>query len=212
MSKTNTPIKALLGAFALLLASAGVAAPSTDDANAKPDVAAVAQSAVVPSIEILESQSNLAGTCGGPPAATSGFDINTAVNVTAQTSAKVVVTGLLKTPITLNAFTDETGFNLKGAFQGNYPNFHIQPFGGGLPPHTPIQIKISTYTSPNLAGTITFTSTVHFDCTTGHVLKIAADPPPPSSAVPSISDIGLLLLSALLALFGLRTLRRQVRS
>jgi hypothetical protein len=60
-----TTLKAMLGVFALFSASAGIAAPSGGTDGAQPLYNAVVQADVVPSIEILPKQLNLAGRCNG---------------------------------------------------------------------------------------------------------------------------------------------------
>jgi hypothetical protein len=76
-----TTLKAMLGAFALFSASAGIAAPSGGTDGAQPLSNAVVQADVLPSIEILPKQLGLAGRCNGL-----AFDVNTFINTTAQTS------------------------------------------------------------------------------------------------------------------------------
>ncbi len=137
-----TTLKAMLGAFALLSASAGIAAPNAGTDGAQPLTNAVVQADVLPSIEILPKQLNLAGRCNG-----SAFDLNTFINTTAQTSASVRVSSPALNPSLLEQFTDNTGANV-GVFNADYPNFHILGFGGGLAPNTPITITITTYTGP----------------------------------------------------------------
>ena len=146
-----TTLKAMLGAFALFSASAGIAAPYGGTDGAQPLSNAVVQADVLPSIEILPKQLNLAGRCNGL-----AFDLNTFINTTSQTSANVRVSSSKLNPSLLEQFTDNTGANV-GVFNANYPNFHILGFGGGLAPNTPITITITTYTGPNLTGTATFT-------------------------------------------------------
>ena len=86
-------------------------------------------------------------------------------------------------------------------FNANYPNFHILGFGGGLAPNTPITISIATYTGPNLTGTVTFTSTITFDCTTGQIERLARAPPLLTD-VPALDSTGLALLAMLVGLAG----------
>jgi hypothetical protein len=198
-------LKAMLGAFALFLASAGAAAPGGGTVGAHPLGNAVAQASVLPSIEILPKQLNLAGRCNG-----SAFDLNTFINTTAQTSASVTVSSTAINPSLLEQFTDNTGGNV-GVFNADYPNFHILGFGGGLAPNTPITVSIATYTGPNLTGALTFTSTITFNCTTGQVARLAFAPPIPTD-VPALDSAGLALLATLLGLAGAAALRVRQRA
>jgi hypothetical protein len=200
-----TTLKAMLGAFALFSASAGIAAPVGGTVGAQPQTNAGVQAAVLPSIEILPKQLNLAGRCNG-----SAFDLNTFINTTAQTSASVRVSSPVLNPSLLEQFTDNTGANV-GVFNANYPNFHILGFGGGLAPNTPITISIATYTGPNLTGTLTFTSTITFNCTTGQVSRLAFAPPL-ATAVPALDSTGLALLAMLVGLAGAAALRVRRRA
>jgi hypothetical protein len=200
-----TTLKAMLGAFALFSASAGIAAPDAGTAGAGPLANAVVQASVLPSIEILPKQLNLAGRCNG-----SAFDVNTFINTTAQTSASVRVSSPVLNPSLLEQFTDNTGANV-GVFNANYPNFHILGFGGGLAPNTPITVTITTYTGPNLTGTVTFTSTITFNCTTGEIARLARAPPLLTD-VPALDSTGLALLIVLLGLAGAAALRFRRRA
>lgn len=190
-----TTLKAMLVAFALWSAGAGMAAPRAGTDGAHPSANAGTQSEVQPSIEILLAQSDLAGRCNG-----SVFDLNTFINATPQTSANVRVSSSAVNPTLLEEFTDNTGANV-GLYNAVYPNFHILPFGGGLAPNTPITVSIATYTGPNLSGTVTFTSTITFNCTTGALVRLAQDPPL-RPAIPALGNAGLALLALLLGLAG----------
>ncbi len=193
MRNAITTLKAMLGAFALLSAAAGATVPAAGTDGAQEPFDVVVQAAVVPSIEILPKQLNLAGRCNG-----SAFDLDTFINATAQTSASVRVSSSALNPSLLEQFTDNTGANV-GAFNDNYPNFHILGFGGGLAPNTPITISIATYTGPNLTGTVTFTSTIIFNCTTGQISRLG--PAPPRLApIPTLDATGLAMLALLLGL------------
>lgn len=200
LRNTMTTLKAMLGAFALLSAGAGMATPDAGTDGAQPLTNAVVQAEVLPSIEILPKQLNLAGRCNG-----SAFDLNTFINTTAQTSASVRVSSSAVNPSLLEQFTDNTGANV-GVFNDDYPNFHILGFGGGLAPNTPITISIATYTGPNLTGTVTFTSTMTFNCTTGQISRLARAPPL-LTAVPALDSTGLAVLAMLLGLAGAAVLR-----
>lgn len=180
-----------------------MATPPAGTDGAHPQSNPVVQSEVLPSIEILQLQANLAGRCNG-----SAFDLNTFINATAQTSANVRVSSSAVNPNLLEQFTDNTGVNV-GLFNAVYPNFHILGFGGGLAPNTPLTISIATYTGPNLSGTVTFTSTMTFNCTTGAIMRLAQDPPPPRPAVPALGNAGLALLALLLALAGALASRKR---
>lgn len=190
----------MLGAFALLSAGAGVAAPVAGTEGAQPMTNAVVRADVLPSIEILPKQLNLAGRCNG-----SAFDLNTFINTTAQTSASVRVSSPALNPSLLEQFTDNTGANV-GVFNDEYPNFHILPFGGGLAPNTLITVGITTYTGPNLTGTVTFTSTLTFNCTTGEIARLGRAPPL-ITAVPALDGAGLVMLATLLGLIAAASLR-----
>jgi hypothetical protein len=54
-------------------------------------------------------------------------------------------------------------------------------------------------------------STVTFDCTTGVILNLAADPPNAAPPVPAMSDAGLIATAAAIALVGAAALRRRDR-
>ena len=195
----------MLGALALFSASAGMAAPDAGTRGAQPLSNAVVQAAVLPSIEILPEQTNLAARCNG-----SAFDLNTFINATPQTSASVRVSSTALNPSLLEQFTDNTGANV-GAFNAEYPTFHILGFGGGLAPNTPLTIKITTYTGPNLSGTVTFTSTIVFNCTTGQISRLGRDPPVVID-VPALDSAGLAFLMILLGLAGAATSRVRRRA
>jgi len=170
--------------------------------NPRPTVAPTPTSSVLPSIEILLSQTNLAGTCGG-----AAFNLNTFIHVDTQASADVRVSA--PSVGTIETFIDETGSNV-GPFAGTYPTFNIKAFGGGLPPGTPITINIGTYTGHALSGTLSYTSSVQFDCTTGAVLRLSASSPSDvASQIPTLSEFSLVATAALLGLAGLLALRRR---
>jgi hypothetical protein len=185
----------------LLWSAAACADPAGTAGNPLPSATATPQSAVLPSIEILSAQTNLAGTCGGQ-----AFNINTFINVDSQASAEV----RLSTPAfpTLEQFTDETGSNI-GPFSGVYPTFNIQAFGGGLAPNTPIRITINTYTGHALAGSLTYSTTMQYNCTTGTILNLVAAAPGDPSPIPTLSDFGLAATALLLALAGMLAARRR---
>ena len=148
--------------------------PGNRRRRGNPQPAPGPSSAILPSIEILPAQTNLAGTCGGAP-----FNINTFINVDTQASAQVT----LSTPgfPILEQFTDETGSNI-GPFNGPYPTFTILASGGGLPPNTPVRITINTYSGHALAGKLTYSSSMAYNCTTGAILDlVAADPGDPNA-------------------------------
>ena len=159
---------------------------------------------MLPSIEILSAQTNLAGTCGGQ-----AFNINTYINVDSQSSAEV----RLSTPAfpTLEQFIHETGSNI-GPFSGVYPTFNIQAFGGGLAPNTPIRITINTYTGHALGGSLTYSTSMQYNCTTGAILNLVAPAPGDPSPVPTLSDFGLAATALLLALAGMLAMRRRARA
>jgi hypothetical protein len=198
-------LKAMLGMFALFSASAGIGAPVAGTEGAKPLANAVVQASVLPSIDILPKQLNLAGRCNG-----SAFDLNTFINTTAQTSAQVQLSSSAVNPSLLEQFTDNTGANV-GVFNADYPTFHILGFGGGLAPNTPITVSIATYTGPGLTGAVTFTSTITFDCTTGQIYRLARDPPL-RTPIPALDSIGLALLAMLLGLAGALAASRSRRA
>src|SRR5450631_534844 len=191
---------ALLGMLTLLGAAAAWADPAGTAGKPLPSAGAP-QSAVLPSIEILSAQTNLAGTCGGQ-----AFNINTYINVDSQSSAQVS----LSTPgfPTLEQFTDETGSNI-GPFSGTYPTFNIQAFGGGLAPNTPIRITINTYTGHALAGSLTYTTSMQYNCTSGAILNLTAAAPGDPAIVPTLGDFGLAATALLLALGGFFSLRKR---
>jgi len=185
------------GMLALLWASASFAALAGTASSAPPTPPVVA-AAKTPSIRISSQQTGLAGTCGG-----AAFDVNTLINVGSQASADVRLSapgvGLVE------QFTDETGENL-GNYAADFPAFNIPAFGGGLAPNTPITLTITTYSGRSLTGSITFVSTLVFDCTTGAVIAIA-----PEIAIPALSPAAIAALIALIALLGASGLRRPAQ-
>jgi hypothetical protein len=187
---------ALSWATAGFAASAGTASPPVPLVNPGP------AAATLPSIELLQHQPTLAGSCGG-----SAFDVNTFINVTGVSSADVTLT----TPGvgTLEQFTDETGANL-GPFNGVYPTFHILAFGGGLPPNTRITITVTTYSGPGKTGSVSFVSSITFNCTTGKLIHVG---PVLSVAesIPTLSTVALAAMATLLALLGAAMLRHRTR-
>jgi hypothetical protein len=197
-------LKACSGIVALTWATAAFAASAGTASPVLPHVAAGTTAAKLPSIQLLQKQPTLAGTCGG-----SAFDVNTFINVTAVASADVTLTapgvGVIE------QFTDETGTNI-GPYNGVYPTFHILPFGGGLPPNTRITITITTYSGPNRTGSVSFVSTIAFNCTTGKVLhQVLPQPGDAAESIPTLSTIGLFATAALLALLGAAMMRRPAR-
>ena len=198
-------IGVVTGAFTLWCAAVG--ADTVGTAAGPVPITATASTpsaAVLPSIEVLLSQTNLAGSCGG-----AAFNLNTFIRVDTQASADVRVSapGIG----TIESFVDETGSNV-GPFVGIYPTFNIKAFGGGLPPGTPITINIGTYTGHALSGTLSYTSFIQFDCTTGAVLRVAADAPgDAANQIPTLSEFALAATSALLGLAGLVALRRRAQ-
>jgi hypothetical protein len=193
-------LKAGVGLFALLWATLAIAATGAGTSSAMPGTSTVAPAAdQVPSIEILNSQTGLAGTCGG-----AAFDVNTFINIGTQASADV----RLNAPGVgiIEEFTDETGKNI-GPYNAPYPTFHILSFGGGLAPDTPITLTVTTYSGPGLTGFAAFTSSATFDCTTGAVV-LPQGPGGTTASIPALSTHGLLALTGLFALLGMATLRR----
>jgi hypothetical protein len=196
---------ALLGMLTLLWAAAAWADPAGTAGKPTPSAGGVSQSAVLPSIEILSTQSNLAGTCGGQ-----AFNIITYINVDSQASAEV----RLSAPgfPTLEQFTDETGSNV-GPFSGVYPTFNIQAFGGGLAPNTPIRITINTYTGHALGGSVTYTTSMQYNCTSGAILNLTASAPGDSAIIiPTLGDLGLAATALMLAFAGFVALRKRAVS
>lgn len=188
--------KACLGVVALSWAMAAFGQ------SAGTQAAIVAQHAPsvgkTPAILLLkENQSQLASTCGG-----GAFDVNTFINVDGSASADVKVSAPGVGQI--EEFTDETGANI-GPYQANFPTFHILPFGGGLPPNTPITVTITTYSGSNLTGRVTAVSSLTFDCTTGVVLNAPVNATEP---IPTLSSFALAATAGLLLLFGALALRR----
>jgi hypothetical protein len=165
------------------------------------DATPVITAAVLPSIEILPAQSNLAGTCGG-----ASFDINTFINVDTQASADVMLSALGVGII--EQFTDETGSNV-GPFTGVYTKFHIPASSGGLAPNTAIQLSITTYTGHALSGSVSYTSSMLFNCTNGAVLGVTAAAPGAPPPIPTLSDAALAAMAGVLALLGMLALRRR---
>lgn len=192
-------LKACMGIVALCWATTGMAASAGGTSSSTGHGTAGAGGTPSPSITLLPTQPGLAGTCGG-----SAFDVNTFINVTAQASADVKVSAAGVG--TIEEFTDETGKNI-GPYNDIYPTFQILAFGGGLAPNTVITIAITTYTGPNLSGSISFVSALMFNCTTGTVL--AAQPPPGSAGIPALSPLGLATTAVLVFSLGALMLRRR---
>jgi hypothetical protein len=192
-----TALKALPGTLALFWAVAAWATLGGTAGKPIPTSDTSPTAAVLPSIEILPNQTNLAGTCGGAQ-----FNINTYIKVDSQASADV----RLSAPGigTIEQFTDETGDHL-GLFNGVFPDFKIPGFGGGLPPNTSIVLSITTL----LSGNVTYVSSIQFDCTTGTILHLAADAPGDPPPVPTLSEAALAMTAALLALVALLALRQR---
>jgi len=194
-------LKVLPIVAALAWTAIACATPAGTGGAAAPESTPVIASSVLPSIEILPQQSNLAGTCGG-----GAFDVNTYINVDTQASAEVKLSA--SSVGTIEEFTDETGSNI-GPYTGVYPNFHILAFGGGLAPNTQVQLVITTYTGHALSGSVSYTSSMLFNCTTGVISNIAADPPSVPPSIPALSDAALASLAGVLALLGMLALRRR---
>jgi hypothetical protein len=184
----------------LVVAATVWAQPAGTSGKASP-LDAAPKSAVLPSIEILGQQSNLAGTCGGAT-----FNLNTYIHVDTQASADVRVsaTGFPN----LEQLTDETGTNI-GPYNGVYPTFNIPAFGGGLPPNTPMRIFINTYTGKALSGTLSYSSTIQFDCTTGAVLNVVAGAPGDPAPIPAFGTTAWAATTLLLTAAALAALRRR---
>ena len=194
-------LKAWSGVVALSWATAGFAASAGTASPPLPQVTAGTTAVTLPSIELLRRQPTLAGTCGG-----SAFDLNTFINVTTVASADVKVSA--PGVGTIEEFIDETGTNI-GPYNAVYPTFHILPFGGGLPPNTQITITVTTYTGTNRTGSVSFESTIAFDCTTGKVLQ--AGPGGVVGAIPALSPVALATMTTMLAVLGAAMLRRPMR-
>jgi hypothetical protein len=194
-------LKAWSGVVALSWATAAFAASGGTASPVRPQAGPGTTAAQLPSIEILQEQPALAGTCGG-----SAFDVNTFINVTGVASADVTVTA--PGVGTFEEFTDETGTNI-GPYNGVYPTFQIKPWGGGLPPKTRITVTITTYSGPNRTGSVSFVSTIVFNCTNGRVLQ--AGPLNPAKPIPTLSTVALAAMATLLALLGAAMMRRSAR-
>ena len=196
MRSVAAAFKAWLGIVALSLATTALGQSAGTASGGSHTVGP--SSTNVPSIRLLQQQTDLAGTCGG-----SAFDVNTFIDVDTSASADVKVTapgvGLIE------EFTDETGTNI-GPYNAVYSTFHILPFGGGLAPNTIITVMITTYTGPALSGQAVETSRLAFNCTTGKLGPVGVGL---SQPVPALSHAALAGSALLLALFGAITLRRR---
>src|SRR5439155_19172214 len=130
-----TTLSACLGVLALIGATAAVAGLAGTAGYAATTRGATVEAAVTPSVQILPSQNNLAGTCGG-----AAFTVNTFIHVGAQGSADVKLSapgvGLLE------QFTDHTGHI--GPYNAVFPDFGVLGFGGGLAPNTPLTLTITS--------------------------------------------------------------------
>jgi hypothetical protein len=193
-------LKAGVVLFALPWAALAIAATGAGTSSAMPGAPTVTPTSnQVPSINIVEKQPGLAGTCGG-----AAFDVKTFINIGTQASADVRLTapgvGIIE------EFTDETGKNI-GPFNAKYPTFHIPTFGGGLAPNTLITLTITTYSGPGLTGSVGFTSSITFNCTTGAIVR-APSKSGVSEPIPSLSTYALLALIGLLPLVAARLSRR----
>ena len=194
-------LKAWTVALALLWAASAVCATLLPGTAGQPATGAPGvESAKLPSIQLLHTQTGLAGTCGG-----TAFNVNTFINVGTLASADVRLT--VPSLGVVEQFTDETGKNI-GPYNAKYSTFHIPAFGGGLAPNTPITITVVTYSGPALSGASSSTSTLSFNCTTGVVIlaQAIADP------IPTLSSFTLVAAAALIALLGAAVLRRRARS
>jgi len=197
-------LRAGVGLFALSWAAITFAVTGAGTSSASAGTPGVTPTASqVPSIQILDAQTGLAGTCGG-----SAFDVSTFINIGTSASADV----RLSAPGvgTIEEFTDETGKNI-GPYNANYPTFHILSFGGGLAPNTPITLTITTYTGPGLTGSVTFTSGVTFNCTTGAIILAPAGTSVVGHEIPALSTGMLLALIGLSGMLGAAALRRRGR-
>lgn len=202
-----TQVAGVVSALCALLCAGSVTAAGTvsaagGTAGSGPIIASPGPtSATLPSVEALNQQSHLAGTCGGAT-----FDINTFINVDNQASTDVKLS--VPSAGVIEEFTDDTGTNI-GPFKGNYPTFHILSFGGGLPPNTPILITLTTYTGRSLSGTVSFISTLQFDCTTGTILTLSGGVTDAAPPIPALGDAALAALAGMLLLTSLWTIRRR---
>ena len=189
------------GLLALFWATASFAQLAGTASSAPPATPPSAASAKAQAIKISPQQTGLAGTCGG-----AAFDVNTLIDVSSQASADV----RLSAPGVgvVEQFTDETGKNI-GPYAADFPTFHIPAFGGGLAPNTPITLTITTYSGPSLTGSVSFVSTLVFDCTTGEVIQ--APGPGPSPSIPALEPGAIVALIAALALLGAVRLVRPAR-
>jgi hypothetical protein len=197
---TNKSVLALPVIGTLLWAVTALAQPAGTAGSVAPQAVAPTSS-VLPSIEILAQQTMLSGTCGG-----SAFNLNTFIHVDTQASAEV----RLSAPgfPNLEDFTDETGANI-GPFNGNFPAFTILAFGGGLPPNTPIRVTVNTYTGHAQSGTVSYTSTIEFNCTTGTVLNLVAAAPDTLATIPTLGEPAIVAMMLLLLGAGAIGLRRR---
>jgi hypothetical protein len=77
-----------------------------------------------------------------------------------------------------------------------------------LAPNTPIRSTINTYPGHALAGTVTYSTSMQYNCTSGAILSLVAGAPGDLAAIPALSDLGLAATSLLLAIAGIVAMRR----
>ncbi len=71
---------------------------------------------------------------------------------------------------------------------------------------------VNTYSGRALSGTLSYSSTIQFDCTTGTILNLIAAAPGDPQGIPALGDAALVAMALLLLSAGALALRRRSRA